>query len=167
VPSARTQSPATGNAALNVLVLACGSTWATGLGVLLILNYFFAGAASVSVTARITFALARDGGFPWSAWIATPHATLQSPANAIAFVFGVDVVILLLLLGGNDGETAFYAVVNLCTLGFQVSCGSAALETVAAPSFSHLPLQPQPPISIGGTGVVRHPNLPQAAAGPE
>jgi amino acid transporter len=66
-----------GNGAFNLFMQAtsgAGSVCAApGFGQtiawLLVLNAFFAGLSSVTVTGRITFALARDNGFPFSEWV--------------------------------------------------------------------------------------------------
>jgi hypothetical protein len=41
--------------------------------------------------------------------------------NAILFVFVVDALLLLLPLIPGNGLTAFYSIINLSTLGFQIS----------------------------------------------
>jgi amino acid transporter len=90
VPSLWKQSPGTyydtktcslrrtsGNGAFNLFMQATsgpGSVCAApGFGQtiawLLVINAFFAGLSSVTVTGRITFALARDNGFPFSEWV--------------------------------------------------------------------------------------------------
>ena len=74
-----------------------------------------------SVTGRITFALARDGAFPWSKLLAETHERLESPVNSLVFVAAIGTVILFLPLLGDGGETAFFAIISHSTLGFQVS----------------------------------------------
>ena len=130
-----------------------GESLGAALAWAVVANVFFAGVASVTVTGRITFALARDGAFPGSHVLATAHPTLKcvlekrcsqnqgaravkacavrvrfsrSPVNAILFVFVVDALLLLLPLVPDNGLTAFYSIINLSTLGFQISSVSSS-----------------------------------------
>jgi len=88
---------------------------------LLVINTWFGGISSVTVTGRITFALARDGGFPLSDKISEVNSRFQSPINIILFVFFIDALLLLLPLVGESGNVAFMSIVNLSSLGFQIS----------------------------------------------
>lgn len=54
----------TGNAAAEIFV-SCGNPLGAVLCWLVVINLFFAGISSVTVTARITFALCRDNAFPY------------------------------------------------------------------------------------------------------
>jgi amino acid transporter len=94
--------------------------WAVFLCWMFVLNNFFAGVSSVGVTARMTFALARDGGLPLSTWVSKLHTTYYSPVNAIVFVFTFDFFILLLPLD-NNGAVAFYSIIGLAVIGFHLS----------------------------------------------
>lgn len=80
------QGPATGNAAVNLFVVVCGETWGCALAWLVTINLFFALLSSVTVTGRITYALARDGAFPYSEVLARVHPTFKSPINALLLV---------------------------------------------------------------------------------
>lgn len=112
---------ATGNAFCEVLVMATNESWGKGLVALVVINCFFAGVSSVAVTGRITFALARDGGFPWSSYISYIEPTFKAPLNALLFVFFVDALLMLLPLDPSGGATAFFAIIGLCVVGFQIS----------------------------------------------
>jgi amino acid transporter len=96
---------------------ACALCW------VVVINAFFAGVSSVAVTGRITYALARDNGFPLSSYMAELHTSFQSPVNALLMVCVVDSMLLLLPLAPRSGATAFTAITNLSSLGFQVSYG--------------------------------------------
>ena len=77
--------------------------------------------ASVTVTGRITFALIRDGAFPFSKQMEGVWAVTKSPAKAIIFVFFIDALILLLPLTNEaNGVLAFSAITGIATIGFQV-----------------------------------------------
>lgn len=111
----------TGNAASNVFQQATSVKFGTGLTWIVVLNLFFAGIASVSVTARISYAFARDGGFPYSKTVAHLDPRTKSPINSIIFVFLFDAIIMLLPLAPGSGVTAFYSIISLSTFGFQTS----------------------------------------------
>ena len=111
----------TGNAFCQVLVMATNESWGKGLVALVVINCFFAGVSSVAVTGRITFALARDCGFPWSSYIAAIEPNFKAPLNALMFVFIIDALLMLLPLEPEGGATAFFAIIGLCVVGFQIS----------------------------------------------
>lgn len=113
----------TGNAAADVFTLACGSTMGSALTWLVVINLFFAGVSSVAVTGRITYALTRDNAFPFSDVLQQVNSRFKSPINAIMFVFILDALIMLLPLNEEGGASAFYSIIGLCTVGFQVSYG--------------------------------------------
>jgi amino acid transporter len=111
-------SDGTGNAAFNVLLDAGGLMYGRAMCWLVVIVTFFAGMSSVSVTGRITYALARDEGFPGSKYIAYVHPRLKSPVGAILFVFLIDVFLQLLPLGSS---VAFYSITGITVIGFQTS----------------------------------------------
>jgi amino acid transporter len=102
---------ATGSAAVEVFVRSCGQTCGATLAWIIVVNLWFSGVSSVSVTGRITFALARDGAFPGSSWIATVNKRFLSPFNAIVMVFVFDACLLLLPLNDKAG-TAFESIIG-------------------------------------------------------
>jgi amino acid transporter len=65
------------SAIINVFQIAFGDNIAAieGVSVLLIINLFFAGFSSLTVTSRIMFAIARDGGFPFSEFLSQVNKT--------------------------------------------------------------------------------------------
>jgi len=115
-------STLTGCAAVNVFIVACG--WGVGsmLTWLVVANLFCAGISCVAVTGRITFALARDQAFPYSDYLMQVHPIMHSPIRSINFVSGI-VSLLLLLTANPESANAFYSIVSLCTVGFEVSYG--------------------------------------------
>ena len=75
----------------------------------------FSGVSSVTVTGRITYALARDGAFPGSHFFARVNEKLRTPVNSIMMVFIFDACLLLLQLGDNSA-VAFNNIVSTCRL---------------------------------------------------
>ena len=102
---------ASGNAAVGVFQLATVDY--PGLGVfmawLIVVNLFFAGVASVAVTARITWALARDKAFPYSNVLADVSNPMKSPIYAIMLVFVFDSALQVMPLFGDVGTKVFGA----------------------------------------------------------
>jgi amino acid transporter len=94
---------------------------------LMVINAFFAGLSSVAVTGRITYAMARDNGFPFSATLSKVHDTLKTPINAITFVLIADSLLLLLPLNTGGGAAAFAAIIGLSVVFFQISYGLPVL----------------------------------------
>ena len=125
---ARTEAPVDGstdlyytsNAAVNVFVNSCGWGCGAALSWLVVLNIFFAGIAAVAVTGRITFALMRDGAFPYASYFAQVHPVWKSPVRCVNFVCAFDACLLLMGLNPSTG-TAFQNIVGLCNVGFMIS----------------------------------------------
>lgn len=120
-PTALLETGLTGVAAADLFVQAGGTVWGAALTWLVFINFFFAGLSSVAVTGRITYALARDNAFPCSSVLKQINPALKSPINALLFVFVLDACIMLLPLAPNGGGSAFFSIVGLCALGFQVT----------------------------------------------
>ena len=85
---------------------------------LLIINLFFAGFSSMTVTTRIGFAMARDGAFPFSGFLYKVNSKTQTPDRIIFLVFLMDALLCLLPLASS---TAFTAITGICTIGYQIS----------------------------------------------
>ena len=109
----------TGNIVVDIFLLSTGHGMGQLLAWLVCINLFFAGLSSVAVTGRITYALTRDGAFAYSEYLSKVNDTTKSPIRAIMFVFIFDALFLLLPLDPN-GALAFYAIIGLSILGFQV-----------------------------------------------
>jgi choline transport protein len=105
---------------VNLFIAVCGKEWGCALAWLVTINLFFALLSSVAVTGRITFALARDGGFPFSHVFAAVNPTFKSPVNGLLLVLFCDSLLQLLPLDENGGALAFSAIIGLCVIGFQV-----------------------------------------------
>ena len=101
-----------------VYLSACGPTTGMALLAILIISTFFAGISSLTVTSRIAFAMARDGAFPYSAWIRPVWQATKSPIGTVVLVFGLDAVILLIQLGSAK---ALGAILSITVIGYQIS----------------------------------------------
>jgi len=150
-----------GTAVANIIMDSTKGTtpyWGPALIWLIIINAFFAGLSSVAVTGRITFALARDKGFPFSDLIATVNPTFKSPFWALLFVWFIDSLLILLPLGDKPikvfsddkflptgGLVAFQSITALCSLGFQISYALPIFFKVVFPQ----PHWPKPKFSLG------------------
>ncbi len=85
---------------------------------LLIINMFFAGFSSMTVTSRIGFAMARDGAFPYSSYLYKVSNKTKAPDRIIGLVFVLDVLLCLLPL---ISSTAFEAITGISAVGYQIS----------------------------------------------
>jgi amino acid transporter len=85
---------------------------------MLIINLFFAGFSSMTVTTRIGFAMARDGGFPGSKILYKVSEKNKTPDRIIVLVFLIDVLLCLLPL---ISKTAFEAITGVSAIGYQIS----------------------------------------------
>ena len=110
----------TGVAAIDIFTYATGEAWGSALAWIVLINFFGAGMSSVTVTGRITYALARDYGFPLSHQMSAVLPWSKSPAIAMTVVFLLDAMLMLLPLNTENGTTAFLSITGLCTVGFQV-----------------------------------------------
>ncbi|CAF0892591.1 unnamed protein product [Adineta steineri] len=91
---------------------------AMALTILLIINLYFAGMSSITVTTRIGFAMSRDGVFPLSKYLRWIYKRTQTPLANVVLIFFVDSLLLLLQLAST---TAFTDILSIATFGFQVS----------------------------------------------
>lgn len=86
------------------------------MNILLLINIFFAGFSSLTVTTRIAFAMARDGALPFSGFFKYVHPKNKAPVTCIWLVFMADSLMVLLALV-SDGE-AFVAITSITTIGY-------------------------------------------------
>ncbi|TNV80914.1 hypothetical protein FGO68_gene5046 [Halteria grandinella] len=93
-------------------------TGAIAMTSLLMVNIFFAGFSSMTVTSRIGFAMARDGAFPASKFLYKVNEKTKAPERVIFLVFFMDVVLCLLPLLST---TAFEAITSISAIGYQIS----------------------------------------------
>ena len=77
-----------------------------------------AGLANMTITARIGWAMARDGAFPYSPWLRQINPVTKSPVNMIIAILIFDYILLLIPLGS---ELAFTALGSISTIGYQAS----------------------------------------------
>lgn len=85
---------------------------------MLIINIFFAGFSSMTVTSRIGFAMARDGAFPGSKVLYKINQKTKAPERIIFLVFIMDLLLCLLPL---ISKTAFEAITSISAIGYQIS----------------------------------------------
>ena len=106
------------NDAIAVFVATVGKRTAAALTVLIVIMAFMAGLANMTITARVGYAMARDGAFPGSKWLSVLNSHSQSPVNMILAILVFDFVLLLVPLGN---QLAFTAVTSISTIGYQIS----------------------------------------------
>jgi len=109
-----------------ILTIATGSVTGLALNILIVIMLFFSGLSSLSVTTRITFAMARDGAFPGSQSLIQINPYTKSPVRSVLLVCVFDLLLLLLpleALGDSSASAtaAWNAVTGIATIGFQVS----------------------------------------------
>lgn len=88
---------------------------AVSMTALLLVNVFFAGFSSMTVTSRIGFAMARDGAFPMSKVLYKVNSKTKTPDRIIFLVFLMDVLLCLLPLLST---TAFEAITSISAIGY-------------------------------------------------
>ncbi|KAJ3272752.1 hypothetical protein HDV01_005280 [Terramyces sp. JEL0728] len=97
----------------------CVSTDAAlALVIIMSINLLFSGMSSLTVTVRMVYALARDGGFPFSSQIKQVQEHNKVPGWAVLATFLMGELLILLQLISSD---AFIAVTSISTIGFQIS----------------------------------------------
>ena len=85
---------------------------------LLLINTFFAGFSSLTVTSRIGYAMARDLAFPYSKQLGYIHPNNKTPIAMICLVFVLDALFCSLPL---ISTTAFDAITSITTIGYSIS----------------------------------------------
>ena len=115
----------TANPVVDIFYAVAGKQGALGLTLLVTINLFFAGMASLTVTSRIIYAMARDHALPFSTWTSQIWSYNKCPVNTVLVVLGIDLALLLLPLAtmnvGDNSPLAFNAVTGLTCIGFQIS----------------------------------------------
>lgn len=94
--------------------------WTLLLTAVLLLNIFLAGFAHMTVTTRITYALVRDHALPGSTWMNVINPKTHNPDRVTFVVLILDATLCLLPLLST---TAFTAITQITTIGFQISYG--------------------------------------------
>jgi len=113
-----TNCTTSGIALTNLFNLSIGPTGGLGLAILILLNVFFGGISSVTVTSRIAFAMSRDGALPASKALRKINKFTKSPVRVVILIYFFDSILLLLQLANS---AAFSAIISLTTIGFQIS----------------------------------------------
>ena len=108
----------TGNAITNIFVMSCGEKWGELLSWALVVNIFFGGVSSVTITNRTTFALARDKAFPFSEILEQVEPYTQSPVYALLFGMILSAITNLLPVFSVDLFYIFDIFISLYLLVF-------------------------------------------------
>lgn len=108
-----------GEFSVNDVFLGCmGADGAWYLNFFILINLFFSGISSETVTIRQTYTLARDSALPFSKSLSKINVSSKSPINATAAVFLAASLLVSLQIFSS---TAFIAVTSISTIGFQLS----------------------------------------------
>ena len=107
-----------GNATIGVFVNSVGLNNAVPLTALIVIISYMAGLANMTITARIGWAMARDGSFPCSPWLRKINPVTKSPVNMVLAILVFDYILLLIPLGST---LAFSAISSISTVGYQAS----------------------------------------------
>ena len=110
-----------GNAAVEIIQQTAGRYVASVFSWILVINMFFTGMSSVTVTSRILYVLCRDKASHYAEPLATVHPHYRSPINASIFLFLIQFLLLLIPLFSARGVVAFYSVLSICVVGLQIS----------------------------------------------
>ena len=102
-----------GNATIGVFVNSVGLNNAVPLTALIVIISYMAGLANMTITARIGWAMARDGSFPCSPWLRKINPVTKSPVNMVLAILIFDYILLLIPLGST---LAFSAISNVVVL---------------------------------------------------
>eukprot|EP00250_Pteridium_aquilinum_P012571 c20807_g1_i6 orf=361-1392(+) len=107
-----------------------------GLGAVLMLiniwgSFFFGGLSTTTSAARIVYALARDGGLPYSEKWRKLHPKRRVPANAVWLCACISIVMGLPIL---KLKVLFTAMSSICTIGWVGSHAVALLARARVPS---------------------------------
>ena len=116
---------------------------ATFLSVLLLINIFFAGFASLTVTSRVGFAMVRDDAMPGSRWLHMVHPKTKAPLHMIGLTFLIDALLCCMPLVNS---TAFAAITSITTVGYQISYAIPILLRLTASKHS---FEQTPAFSLG------------------
>ncbi|KAJ3384196.1 hypothetical protein HDU92_003721 [Lobulomyces angularis] len=102
----------------NIFQNCSGFSLGVTLAILLVVNMYFSGMSSMTVTTRISFAMARDGAFPFSEKIRYLTPVNKVPMGSVFLVLAMDIIFVCLNL---VNETAFLTVTSITVIGFQIS----------------------------------------------
>jgi amino acid transporter len=106
------------NAAIEVIYQATNMTVATASAWIMVVLVFFVNVSSWTTAGRITYALCRDGIFPYSDYLAHVDENTKAPIRSLVLFTLLAMALILLALVGS---TEFYSMAGICTFAFQVS----------------------------------------------
>jgi amino acid transporter len=109
------------NSVIQIILQCSNQQIASLFAWLIVVNIFFAGNSSVTVTSRVMFALCRDKAMIFSDMLATIHPTLHTPINTLIALFVIQSVLVLIPLASTGGPEAFTSIVSICVVGLQIS----------------------------------------------
>ena len=92
--------------------------WQYALALLLVINMYFAGQGSFTVSPLGFPSQSRDGAFPLSSYIRYVLPSSKAPLGSIIFTCVVDALMISLIVVNT---TAFTAVTSLSVIGYQIS----------------------------------------------
>jgi amino acid transporter len=107
-----------GNAAVNVIVAACGVDVAAAIAWSFLFVIFISGVSCATGGSRVCFVLARDQMLPFSEWLSEIDADTQCPVNAVIFNGGISILICLLALTPIN-QNAFYCIIGMSTVSIR------------------------------------------------
>ncbi|CAF4125640.1 unnamed protein product [Adineta steineri] len=87
---------------------------ATMLTTLLVLNLYFGGISSITVTSRIFFSMARDGAFPYSHYLRWIYEGTKIPMGTLIFICVIHSTLLSFQLISTTAVTAFLSISTFC-----------------------------------------------------
>lgn len=79
------------------------------------INIFLSGFSSMTVTSRIGYAIARDGGLPFSNYFSHLNPKTNNPDRMVILVFVLSCLMCMLPL---ISSTAFNAIAGITTVGY-------------------------------------------------
>ncbi|KAH7420156.1 amino acid permease 2 [Cadophora sp. MPI-SDFR-AT-0126] len=117
----------------------------------IVIVLLFAGTLSFSLsTSRQTWAFARDGGLPFSRWIARVNPELKIPANAVSVTCLITVLLSLINIGS---DVAFNAIISLNLISLMITY-VVSIGCVLYRRWTHPELLPRARWSLGRWGVL-------------
>ena len=100
-------------AAVYVLRHSMNTAWLTVVLVMIICLLICSNVSYLTAVTRDLWAFSRDGGFPFSGWIAHVHPRLHIPVNAVIVTSIISFILSLIYIGS---PVAFYAITSLLTV---------------------------------------------------
>jgi len=103
--------------------------YAVILGNLLVVLTFFSTVTVIATSSRQCWAFARDGGFPFSAWISKVGTSHVVPINALLVCFSVSIILAAINFGSDVALNAIISVSNAALIfSYIISVGCIRLK---------------------------------------